>query len=262
MLFLHGMGNTGAIWDSVRARLPGGADMCAPDLPWAGVGAPEWSHHPDPTVWLRRAVEDARRTLGGLDVVVAHSFSATVLVNLLAGPPADGADAAPAGHRLGGLVLLGPFYRPSPEDFDWEIMATLVEAFHRTMQEGIRLVAGARGNPELQGAMARKVCERIGPYGWIRFVEQYLATPFASTSRIDLPCLVVSGGLDVTAPAAEAAALAAALPSARLWSLAGQGHFPMLEAADELAAGLGEFLDQVRSTGNPVRTTSESELLR
>jgi pimeloyl-ACP methyl ester carboxylesterase len=254
VLLLHGMGNTGALWDELRARLPGGERMCAPELPWAGAGAPEWSHHPDPTVWVRRAIEDARRELGGLDVVVAHSFSATVLVNLLAG-------SAAADHGLRGIVLVAPFYRARPEDFGWELMSTLTEAFPATMEEGIRLVAGSRGNPALRGAMARKVCERLGPYGWTRFVEQYLATPFVVGSRIGLPCLVVRGLLDPTAPPAEAAALAGALPAARLWSLPGHGHFPMLTAPDELAAGIHDFLRRL-PTGSPSRTRPRSELAR
>lgn len=255
VLLLHGMGNTPAIWDSLRERLPGGARMHVPDLPWAGVGTPEWSHHPDPTVWVRLAIEDARRELGGLDAVIAHSFSATVLLNLLARP------GERAGQGLRGLVLMGAFYRPAPEDFGWDTMNVLIEAFQRTMEEGIRLVAGSRGNPALHGAMARKVCERIGPYGWIRFFEQYLATPFANTARVDPPCLVVSGGADTTAPPAESARLAAALPAGRLWSLSGRGHFPMLDAADAVAAGIDDFLDQFCTASQP-STRRESELQR
>lgn len=255
VLLLHGMGNTPAIWDPLRHRLPEGSRMRAPDLPWAGVGTPEWSHHPDPTVWVRLAIEDARRELGGLDAVVAHSFSATVLLNLLARPGEQ------VGQGLRGLVLIGAFYRPTPEDFGWETMDTLVAAFLRTMEEGIRLVAGSRGNSKLHRAMAMKVCERIGPYGWTRFIEQYLATPFANTARIDMPGLVVSGSTDTTAPPKESATLAAALPAGRLWSLGGRGHFPMLDATDSLAAGIDDFLDQ-HCTPNLPRPERESELRR
>lgn len=260
VLLLHGMGNAGSVWDGLRPRLPGGAQASAPELPWAGVGTPEWSHHPDPTVWVRQAIDEARDALGGVDVVVAHSFSATVLVNLLAGTRDGAATPVPG---LSGLVLVGPFYRAEASDFEWELMTGLVAAFLRTMKEGIRLVAGERGNPELFGAMAQKVCERIGPYGWTRFFEQYLATPFAAVSRIDLPCLVVSGERDGTAPPGESATLAAALPAGRLWSLPGQGHFPMLELPDELAAGIGRFFDELRgSSATTLRTTPGSEFGR
>jgi pimeloyl-ACP methyl ester carboxylesterase len=53
---------------------------------------------------------------------------------------------------------------------------------------------------------------------------------------------VLVGSEDVLTPPANAEALAAALPDARLEVIAGAGHAPMVEAPERLHALLREFL--------------------
>jgi 3-oxoadipate enol-lactonase len=62
------------------------------------------------------------------------------------------------------------------------------------------------------------------------------ATPYLP--EIHVPALVVHGEEDATIPIAEAEAMAAALPNARLVRLSNTGHLPPLERPAELAAEL------------------------
>jgi 3-oxoadipate enol-lactonase len=60
--------------------------------------------------------------------------------------------------------------------------------------------------------------------------------------EIDVPVLVVAGEEDALIPVAEAEAMAAAVPNARLVRIAGAGHLPPLERPEELTAALLSFL--------------------
>jgi 3-oxoadipate enol-lactonase len=58
---------------------------------------------------------------------------------------------------------------------------------------------------------------------------------------IRCPTLVIVGSEDALTPPAEAAALAAGVPGARLVEIAGAGHLPNLEAPTRFAEALGGF---------------------
>jgi 3-oxoadipate enol-lactonase len=64
----------------------------------------------------------------------------------------------------------------------------------------------------------------------------------ADLAAIACPTLVVVGAEDALTPPAEARALAAAIPGARLVELPGAGHLPNLETPDALAAALADFV--------------------
>ena len=64
---------------------------------------------------------------------------------------------------------------------------------------------------------------------------------------IDVPVLVLVGDEDRLTPPADAEAMAAALPNARLTRIAGAGHLAPLERPDAVAAELLAFLEEVAS---------------
>lgn len=239
VLLLHGMANSGNVWDELCGKLSGAAELCAAELPWRRDGVSYWSYHPDPSVWLAQALDE----LGGADVVVAHSYSATLLLDLLTRGSGGGQLRR---YGIRGLVLVSAFYRQHPREFDWEDVGNLTEKFLLTMEEGIRVVAAGRGNPERRRAMARRVCEAIGPYGWTRFFDLYLRTPWMLPQRVDVPTLLVCGGADGIARPVESETLARVMPAGRLHTFAGCGHFPMIERAGDFAGLVGDFLDQFR----------------
>ena len=241
VLFLHGLANSSAVWESVVSRISPGVEAWTADLPWCGDGCDEWSHERDPVSYLAQTLD---QVCGEIDVVVAHSFSANLLLELLSRRAVAGVDPRHR-HGLRGLVLVSPFYRRSPGDFTWTDLTRFPGVFQQIMETGIAVQSGGRIEPEIQRHMALRVCERVGPHGWARFLETYLRTPWLRTDLITLPCLVVAGRRDFSPPLGESAALAADLPFGRLHPVANAGHFSMTEQPTELAALIDRFLASV-----------------
>lgn len=254
VLLLHGLGIGAGVWDGYLAHaLPGRRPITA-ELPWRGTGVGQWSHHPDPLEWMRRVLDEALAETGGegIDVVVAHSYSAMLLLNLLGGAGGGPAGAGPADHppeRYGirGLVLVTPFYRACPEDFDFAGFTGLWDRIEPHMAECLRVMGRGRGDEHFRQVMARRLCELIGPYGWTRFFEQYLRTPWIDPARLDLPALVISSLADTLAPPEEAEELARRLPRGELRALEGCGHFPMTEQSEYFAGLVDDFVDRLRT---------------
>lgn len=232
LLLLHGMANSGTAWNRLVERAGEDLTLWSAELPWRDEGVGDWAHDRDPQRWVAEAITRATAEAGPFDGIVAHSFSASLLLRVLA----EG--SAPRPKKV---VLVSPFHKCAPEDFDWELVSGLARTFVEAMLEGIRVVAAGRGNPDLYEAMAVRVCERIGPYGWARFLDTYLTSPWVDLSKVDLPCLVLAGADDGVAPPGDAVDLAAALPSARLRLLPGTGHFPMVESTDDFFTRVTEF---------------------
>jgi pimeloyl-ACP methyl ester carboxylesterase len=244
LLLLHGLGGGARMWRGFLDHRPAGTDVWLADLPWRGGHEPSWAYHGDATVWVQRALAAVP---GGAGVVVAHSFSSVLLLDLLAGRIAAGEDPV-RGYGIRGLVLVSPFYRRRPESFTWPAFAYYLDNFVRIMEEGLRAVGSGRTGPDVRRLMAARVCERIGPYGWVRFVEAYLRTPWLRTGLLDLPALVVCGRDDFAVAPQEPAALAADLPRAELSALPDCGHFPMAEQPARFAAAVGGFLRRLAET--------------
>ncbi|GAB3484190.1 alpha/beta fold hydrolase [Amycolatopsis cihanbeyliensis] len=236
ILLLHGLANSGAVWDGFVDRWRARAEVWTAELPWRNDGDPVWGHEGEPSRWIESALT---RVPGGVDLVVAHSMSANLLVELLNRRAAD------IRHRYGlaGAVLVSPFYRREVEDFRWSALGDLIARFEHTMREGIRMHATRSIDPELLDDLALRVCERVGPHGWVRFLDTYLRTPLLRTELITLPCKVIVGADDTTVPPEEGVALAEDLPAGTAELLDGCGHFPMLREPDRFAAIVHHFLD-------------------
>jgi pimeloyl-ACP methyl ester carboxylesterase len=255
VLLLHGLGGTSAVWRTLADRAPAGLQLWTADLPWGLDTAADWVHDPDVGQWIVRAL--AAMPAGRADVVVAHSFAATALLDVLdrAGPP-----------RPRALVLVSPFYRARTEDFDWLALRNSLDAFPRLLADCVRLHVRRPLAAGVDEDMARHLLARIGAYGWARFLDLYLRTPRLRTSRLDLPVLAISGERDDAASPADGVALARALPDCRLEIFPGCGHFPMAEQPDRFARLVAEFLTTVAAAASapaPGRaSTANAELLR
>ncbi|WP_049565735.1 alpha/beta fold hydrolase [Nonomuraea sp. SBT364] len=219
---LHGLGGGPSTWNSFAALAPAHLELWEADLPWSAVGSREWSHEPDPGRRLDRAVD-------GAEVVVAHSFAANLLLESLA-----------RGTKVGAAVLVSPFYRSSPGEFDWATIESYLAGFYGILDHGLRVTSSDRLSPGTRHDMAVKLRERLGPYSWMRFFDAYLRSPMLDTSAVTAPCLVISGRDDPAAPPRDGRALAGALPRARFETLAA-GHLPMIEQAQAFAELVGDF---------------------
>lgn len=237
-LLLHGLANSITVWDALARIDTGNLDLWTAELPWGSGQLSSWAYQPDATWAIADALDQVP---GGAGTVVAHSFSALLLLDLISDELVRGRDPF-ARYGIERLVLVSPFYRRDPETFEYSIVGELLDNFRRTMDEGIRVMAGPRLDPELRGDMAQRVCERVGPYGYLSFFHSYLRTPWLRTDLITVPTLVISGEEDLIAPSAESLALTADLPNARFRLIPGAGHFPMVEQVDAFSTALGEFL--------------------
>lgn len=244
VLLLHGLGNSGGIWAAADPYWRPDVRIHTPDLPWSGEGIRTWRHETDSA---SRVEEALCAVPGGADLVVAHSFGALPLLELLSRRALTGQQV-----DLPGVVLVNPFYRRAADDFHWNMIAPLLTSFPETMAEGIRLQSGARPiAPDLLDDMARRLCEWVGPYGWLRFFDAYLKTPLLRTDLVGLPCLVIGADQDATAPAAESRLLAADLPAGEVRILPGGGHFPMLEQPRWFTGVVHDFLDRMPARHSP-----------
>ncbi|GAA1344276.1 alpha/beta fold hydrolase [Saccharothrix algeriensis] len=232
VLLLHGLASSGATWDAFAPLADDDCELWVAELPWRGEGVPGWAERDDVGGWAAEALAGVP---GGADVVVAHSFGANALL----------AHLVEAAATPSAVVLVSPFYRPSAADFDWAAIDYYLNDFHRILADGIRVRSGGRLAPDRQEAMALKVRERVGAYGWVRFFSTYLGTPRLPLDRIGVPCLVVAGETDFAAFPADAIALAAGLPDARVHVVAGCGHFAMVEQAEAFAALVNRFLTDI-----------------
>ncbi|WP_406200628.1 alpha/beta hydrolase [Kitasatospora sp. NBC_01560] len=241
VLLLHGLAANDTVWDAVLPALPADFQLWTARLPWRTETVADGFGAGFGDDGLRAPLAEALAAVpGGPEVVVAHSMAANVLLDLLAGPGADG--DAPGRGGIRALVLVSPFYRRRADEFDWDTISYYLNDFHLIMEEGIRAHSGDRIPADLRRAMGERVRDRVGPYGWFRFFDLYLRTPALATDRITLPTLVLAGGTDFAARPGEAVALAAALPDARCLVLPGSGHFPMLDAAQRFAAAVSDFV--------------------
>jgi pimeloyl-ACP methyl ester carboxylesterase len=241
MLLLHGLGGNGTVWRSFIQRAPRRLELWDADLPWGGgVTSADWLDDPDVGQWLIQAMTSMTSAAGDPpDVVVAHSFAATALLEVL---------DAHAELWPRAAVLVSPFYRADRADFDWPSLRNSIDAFPRLLTEGVGLHARRPDSrrplaPAVQNDMARHILTRIGPYGWARFLDLYLRTPRLRADQLRLPFLVIGGDRDDAAAPSDSWALGRALPDCRVEIFPGCGHFPMSESPDRFAELLGAFLD-------------------
>ncbi len=226
IVFLSGLAGTAAAWQPL-AELCGDYELTVPEVPWS-VGHSEWQHN-------AAVVEEfLASSCDGADVVVAHSFAATLLLEYL---------ATSALHQQplpGAAVLVSTFYRPSTNDFRWADIEHFLTHFDQILTSGIHASTNRTLGAERAGDMARIVREQIGPYGWMAFYSAYLRTPQLTPNAVSCPVSLVHGAEDSAAPVRDSRDLAIACDSAELHVLAGIGHFPMKEAS-------GSVMEAIRS---------------
>ena len=242
VLLLHGMGLSGSAWDTLVHAAPANFELWEADLPWTRNGAADWVDRPDVGQWVAQALRPPGAPdddgPGYFHAVVAHSYSATAVLELL-----DRA-SGPLTSSLRSIVLAAPFYRAADADFNLASLEYSLANFPLLFEEGIRVQSSKRISPEVLAAMARRVCELLGPRVWLRFSDSYHRTPRLSFDHLGCPVLVLAGEHDVAAAPSDAAALAKVLPASRLEILDGCGHFPMIEHAARFADLVLGFLGE------------------
>ncbi|GAA3892824.1 hypothetical protein GCM10023084_52050 [Streptomyces lacrimifluminis] len=249
-LLLHGLAGSTSVWRAYDRLAPDSVEIWEAVLPWGAEGDPGWSLRDDPADHVEHALDGVP---GGADVIVVHSFTA--------GPALEALARRGPGRGPRAAVVAAPFHRRSPDDFTWDDALYYLGGFHRILEEGLRIGAGDRISPELRSAMALRVRDRIGPYGWQQFFGAYLRSPWLDVDTLRLPVLVVAGADDFAAPPDDARALAAALPDGRFQLFGDCGHFAMAEQPQRFADAVHGLLSEVfpglgHGTAPPARVAS------
>lgn len=229
LVFLHGAGLSHACWQAVAEALPGGLTALAPDLPGHGGSAGE----AEATIGaLAERVLDWARALDLEPALwVGHSMGGAVALTL--------ALRAPSQTR--GLVVVGcgPRLAVHPDLLEMLRDDRRVEA----AVDWLLARAFAEGAPEALVEQARRMM--------LATPAAVLLRDFEACARFDLrgrlrevgaAAAVLCGAEDRLTPPKWNAALAEALPQARLEVVEGAGHMLPLERPAAVAAAVQSLL--------------------
>lgn len=251
VLLVHGIAGTSAVWDAILPELAATHTVIAPDLPGhgrSGRSAGDYSVGAMAAtlrdlllaLGLERATVVGHSLGGGVAMQYAYLFpehcerlvlvsagglgrSVALTLRSAALPGSEvvtaglGLVARGGGRALGAVGLLRP-ERVSPP-----------------ARELGRSVA-ALADRETRTAFLATLRAVVGPVGQRVFAGDRLYLAAA------MPTLIVWGERDPIIPVGHGRRAHAAMPGSRLEVLPGVGHFPPLEAPEELAAALREFL--------------------
>ncbi|MFI2200753.1 alpha/beta fold hydrolase [Streptomyces sp. NPDC020192] len=236
LVLVHGFEESPDTWLPLARRLPGQLHLYALRLPWCSGSPHRWADEGGSALWLERA-------LGLLpsppDAIVAHSFGATTLLNLLARRTADAQPPA---------VLVAPVYRPHDRPLDPEFYAEAVRRFRGVLGEGLRTRLGRRAATvpaDILQAMSGKVRERVEPHGFLQFYATLARAAELPPYRITSPVRLVSGHHDPSAPPEAVRELLRRIPGAEARQDPSFGHFCQVQAPDAVAAHIVEFLSRL-----------------
>jgi pimeloyl-ACP methyl ester carboxylesterase len=224
---LHGLGCRTTIWDRFAEHAGGALELWDVELPWHGADDTAWSHREDSVQLLVDAVP------AGFDALIAHSFSANLVVEAF----------ATRRIRACPTVLANAFYRPSARDFTWATIARYLNDFHLIFAEALRDGDTAHLSEKHRRWMSESLRDQIGPYGWTRFFESYLRSPQLDLTTVPAPILVLTGEHDIATRVPDGRALAAGLPHGRFEAIAECGHFPMLQQPERFAGSVTSFFE-------------------
>jgi pimeloyl-ACP methyl ester carboxylesterase len=229
LLFLHGSDAFGD-WQPFMEALALKHDVIVPDHPGFGRSdTPAWLDTIGDLAHFYRSFID---TLGLHDVVLAgHGLGGWVACELALRNP----------QALRALVLVDSAGLPLTVDGVDTFMCSPDEIRAASYVDPARapeMDDVARSQQAKNALMTARVAWRP------RFYDPQLAKWL---HRLHVPTLVVWGAGDAIFPPAQADAFAATIPGARTLLIPAAGHLPHIEAPQAFAAGVGAFIDGVRS---------------
>ncbi|MDP9869033.1 MULTISPECIES: alpha/beta fold hydrolase [Streptosporangium] len=263
VILLHGLGRSLEDWEPLRAALPG-YRLLAIDL--AGFG----HSHPLPNPRLDSLARHVMRTLDALGVtsavhVVGNSLGGAVGMRLAADDPGRVAslalaDSAGFGRRVTWALrvldlplLWRLLLRPDERTARSTELSLFYDPAFAT-PERVALAHELSQRPEAARTL-RSVAAGLGSLrgvhlGWRRDL-------IAAVARLGIPTLITWGTHDRILPATHLVNAATALPWARIHLFSRTGHMPQIERAEEFAALLARFWDDLE-IGQPPDTAPAS----
>jgi pimeloyl-ACP methyl ester carboxylesterase len=232
LVLLHGYPLDHSIWDKIIPLLEAKFDVVAPDLRGFGASSPVQA-----VFGMDELATDIRLLLDHLGiqnaVITGHSMGGYVALAFARLHP----------ERLLGLGLVSTQVladTPDRKEGRYKLAAEVEQKGPAVVVDS--MVAKFSSNVAVQGD-ARRVMERQTSAGIIgalkAMAERQDST--ATVTDLGLSVVVVHGTGDALIPVERARELVASAPRAKLVELAGIGHMPMLEAAQETATALGQL---------------------
>ncbi len=219
--------------------------------------AESWA--PQRAAWADRDVRHADHTQDDTIAGMADRL-------LAAAPPRF----ALVAHAMGGFVAMEVMRRAAPRVARLALVATLASAdgpaqtarrqgyidlvtagrFEQVIEERIPMLfpPDRRDDPVLLGA-ARRMAADTGADTFLRQQRAIMGRIDSrpSLGRITVPALLIRGTGDGITTAEQQADMLAAMPGARLETLPGVGHLPMLEAPAATTAILTRWIDEAEA---------------
>jgi pimeloyl-ACP methyl ester carboxylesterase len=277
---VHGLEGTWGSWTELVDQLTPECDVYLLDLPWRAGGGYAWQHWGSSSTWLARGMDLVPVPP---DIVIAHSFGASTLLDLLARErrPSTRQSNAPSttpvtasGRRrarpwsgsrrpaatVQGAVLIAPLFRPADAAVDPGFFSEAVTRFRTVMSDGLLTQLGDRAvalAPDRLRLMLDTVLRRVEPSGFLQLYTLLSRLPALPLETIDAPVLIVSGVHDPSAPPPAAQELADRLPAGQLAQRPEFGHFCQIKHATEVAELVNKFLTDVRA--DPARHCTPSK---
>jgi 3-oxoadipate enol-lactonase len=237
LVFVHGLGGTGNVWHAQRVALSRYFKVVTLDLPGSGRSDKSERHY-TMEKWGEQIAGLADQLKFDKFVLIGHSMT-TVLAQKF---------AARHGNRMHALVLCGPITELSQAGKE-----AFVKRAETVTKEGMIAVAdqvltGAltpatrESNPALAGLVREMLLGNdVACYaGHCQALVNGSAK--SDQAHIKCPTLILVGDQDGVTPLANARAIAAAVPTARIRIVPATAHLTMLERPEAFNAALIEFL--------------------
>jgi pimeloyl-ACP methyl ester carboxylesterase len=235
VLFVHGLGGTGNVYEPQVRGLGEGFRTIRVDLSGAGrspLAGP---------LSLDRWADDVAAALDGDGVgkahLVGHSLGTRVVQQFAARHPA----------RVLSLALIGVTAAPAPErkqvvlDRAVKVRQAGMEAITEAVIGNALAPASLEGKPAVI-AFVRELLMRQDPEGYAQTCEASAAGEPPDLSRLDCRFLLIAGRDDKVSPVAASEAFAQKLPRAALEVLEECGHWHTIEQPAKVTAALRTFL--------------------
>lgn len=233
LLFIHGAGGDGLVWDAQAGFFSSRHPAYRLDLPGHGLSSGDGEDEiPAYADWVHSLIETG---LPKHDWVLAgHSMGGAVALQLVLDHPAHlkGIVLVATGAKLGVLPAIMQMLESNPQGF----------------LETIDLAAYCSGTPAEVREMASRSILNCPP--------QVTLKDFKACNRFDLrtrlheialPCLIVCGEKDRLTPVKHSEYLHQNLRSSTLVLIPDAGHMVMAEKPDAFNQALSKFLDEISS---------------
>jgi pimeloyl-ACP methyl ester carboxylesterase/quercetin dioxygenase-like cupin family protein len=249
LVLLHGLGLCGALWNRVRKSLGPGYQLVLVDL--RGAGRSREARREE--LSLARWADDLDRVLRSLGierpVLVGHSLGASVGLKYALERPDDVRALVLIGAEAD-LSNLGPRMATSAERIEAMGMRAWVEEFWS--QNPPFAAASLAREPGILDEY-RDLLLANDPVDYVRQCRAIVAAESLGgrLGEIAQPVLVLVGGSDDRTVPEHGRQLARELPAARLVELPGIGHTIPLEAPEETARAIAEFVRGLDGVGAP-----------